>query len=372
MTTQSDFDKTFDKAYEEQKPNFDQTINIAIVGKVSAGKSSLLNAILERDRANPIAPVAAFSGVTTKVTPYRLDKQVLIIDCPGLDDVRAENSEETKRFLESIDLGIFVVTGSADASQRSNYQDLKKTAKKTLVVLNKVDEWDDLDESALQEVVAQWKKSLGATQVLETCAKGYDPKMRKDAPMDLRGIDELKGEIFGFLEEEGKEILLAKHLQNKAPYATKIIVAALAAVAGEAFIPGSAAYITGTQIVAITSLYYLYKGEVLTKSSALTLLPVFAGQSIGTNVFLWAKSFLPPTLVLDIAAAGIAVVITFAMLAAVKSLLESGHDLSDTKMLTEAFKRFRKIGNELKDIPIGDLKGKGGLIKIVQKLLAGR
>lgn len=372
MTTQSDFDKTFDKVYEEKKPDFNQTINIAILGKVSAGKSSLLNAILERDRTNPMARVAAYSGVTTKVTPYKLDKQVLIIDCPGLDDVRSENSEETKKFLESIDLGIFVVTGSADASQRANYQDLKKTAKKTFLILNKVDEWDDLDESALQEVVAQWKRSLSATHVFETCAKGYDPKMRKDAPMDLRGINDLRGEIFGFLEEEGKEILLAKHLQNKTPYATKIIVTALAAVAAEAFIPGSAVYITGTQIIAIISIYYLYKGEILTKSSALTLLPVFAGQSIGANVFLWAKSFLPPTFVLDLAAAGIAVVITFAMLAAVKSLLESGHDLSDTKMLAEAFKRFQKIGSELKDIPIAGLKSKGGLIKIVQKLLVGR
>ncbi|PTQ77876.1 small GTP-binding protein [Nitrosomonas oligotropha] len=367
---QNDFDKFFNRAHEDKSPNFDEHINVAVVGKVSAGKSSLLNAILERGRSDPLAKVGAHSGVTTKITAYKLDKHVLIIDCPGLDDVRAENSEETKEFLDSIDLGLFVITGSADASQKSNYDDLKRNCKKVMVILNKIDEWDDLEESAYESVVSQWKEVLGANKVYGTCTKGYDPKMRQSAPMDIRGVDEVKGDIFDFLEKVGKSILFARHLKNKEKYAIGIIATALAAVAGEAFIPGSAAYITATQVVAITSLHYLYTGQILNKSSALSLLPQFAGQSIGMTAFLWAKSFLPPTLVLDLAAMGIAVVITFAMLATVKWILENGHPLEQGDMLKDTFNDFKKVGSELKDMSIDDLKNKHNIYELIKRLLA--
>jgi GTP-binding protein EngB required for normal cell division len=64
-----DESQLFDELYEKRKPS-DNPLNIAVVGKVSAGKSSLINAILECEfGAETIAPVGATSGVTTKVTP---------------------------------------------------------------------------------------------------------------------------------------------------------------------------------------------------------------------------------------------------------------------------------------------------------------
>lgn len=364
------FDNTFNKAYEEKKPDYGKCINIALVGKVSAGKSSLLNAVLGRGREDKLATVGAKSGVTTKVTPYKLDDHVLIIDCPGLDDVRKENSEVTTNFLKIIDLGIFVVTGSADASQRQNYEDLARTAKKTIVVLNKIDEWDDLNESAYNAVIEQWCAVLGTKNIFGTCTKGYDPDMRADANMDLRGIEELKKEIFDFLETESKALILARHLKNKEAYALGMIAAALLAVAGEAFIPGSAAYITATQAVTITSLHYLYTGNVLSKGSALSLLPTFAGQSLGTTAFLWVKSFLPPTGVLDLAAASIAVVITFAMLATVKYLLENGHSLDDKRHMKEAYDTFKKVGDRLSGMTLADFKNKEAIIELLRRILS--
>lgn len=364
-----DFQKTFDGAYDEKSPNFEENLNIALVGKVSSGKSSLLNAIFSCERGESIAPVGANSGVTTKVTPYRLDDQVLIIDCPGLDDIRKENSAETRDFLGSIDLGVFVVTGSADQSQKANYEDLKKSSGRVIVVLNKIDEWDDLEESECDAVLEQWKNALGVERIFGACTKGYDPKMRKDVPMDLRGVAEIREAIFDFLEAEGKAILLARHLKSKESYAIGIISAALVSVAGEAFIPGSAAYITATQVVAITSLYYLYTGKVLEKSNALALLPIFAGQSVGMNAFLWAKSILPPTGVVDAAAAGIAVVITFAMLAAIKWMLENGHSLDQTELLKKIFGEYKSSGATFKNVSVIELLKTGDIMRFIQRLL---
>ncbi len=355
--SKENFEENFDRIYKEASPNFDEHVNIAFVGKVSTGKSSLLNAILGRTREDPIAAVGAKSGVTTKVNAYKLDEQVLICDCPGLNDIRKENSEETNRFLNSIDLGIFVVTGSSDSAQKSNFDDLRNASKKAIVVINKIDEWDDLEESAYKEVVDQWKKDLDVDQIFGTCTKGFDPQFKKGAAMDLRGVAEVRDEIFIFLRRHKKDILLARHLRNKNEYAIKLIAAALVAVAGEAFIPGSAAYITATQLAAITSLHYVYKGKALDKSAALALLPSFVGESLGTNIFLWAKSFLPPTGVVDIAAAFVAVTITFAMLAAVKWMLENQYELDKKDSLKGAFNEFKeKFKKNLKDIDITDLK----------------
>ena len=337
-----DYSKQFDDIYEARKPDFNKSINIAIVGKVSTGKSSLINAIMLRDRSEPLVDVGATSGVTTTVKAFKLDDNVLIIDSPGLDDIRKENSEETQKFLNNIDLGILVLTGSADSSQQRNYKELLNKAQKVFVVLNKIDEWDDLEESAFTEVVNQWKSELGVNKIYPCCTKGYDPKMRKNSPMDIRGVDELRDDIWSFLREEGKDLLLARHLGDKRKYAAAIITTALVAVATEAFIPGSAAYITATQVLAITSLHYLYTGNVLAKSSALALLPSFMGENVGMTAFLWAKSFLPPTGVIDIAAAGVAVTITGAMLAAVAYILSNGYELQKTELIKEKFGDYKR------------------------------
>ena len=121
LDEKSFFDRVQAK-FVEQAPDLSQSLNIAIIGKVSSGKSSLINALLKlsRRKALEIAKVGAVSGVTKDLTILKLDEKVYLIDSPGLDDVRAENSEVTKNFLRHIDVGIFVVTGSSDASQKKS------------------------------------------------------------------------------------------------------------------------------------------------------------------------------------------------------------------------------------------------------------
>ncbi|MGK7877723.1 MAG: hypothetical protein AB4426_31795 [Xenococcaceae cyanobacterium] len=131
--------------------------------------------------------------------------------------------------------------------------------------------------------------------------------------MDVRRVSQLRYDIEKFLEKKGKDLLLARHMAEKQSFAVKIIVTALAAVAGEAFLPGSAAYITATQGVAIASLHYLYTGDVLSPQTALAVLPTFFAETTRSSLFLFVKSFLPPTGVVDMAAAGVAVAITLTM-----------------------------------------------------------
>lgn len=186
--------------------------------------------------------------------------------------------------------------------------------------------------------------------------------------MDIRGVDELRDQIEGFLEKEKKAILFQRHLKDKHGAAVKIIAGAVVAVAPLCLLPGSAVYITATQAIAINSLHYLYRGEALSKASVLSILPGFAAQSAGKTLFLWVKSFLPPTGVVDAVAAGIAASITASMLAAVKYLLENEKSLSDKSELVAAYKISEQVGKQLKGLGFDQLKSKEALTKAIEGL----
>lgn len=360
--------------FVEKAPNLSQSLNIAVIGKVSSGKSSLINALLKlsRKQAMKMTEVGARSGVQTDLVILKLDEQVYLIDSPGLDDVRAENSEVTKNFLKHIDVGIFVVTGSSDASQKKNLDDLRQHCDSIFVVLNKIDEWDHLRPKALEDVIEQWKKSLGIEKIYPTCAKGYDPQSR-EPKMDIRGVFQLRKDIEEFLEKKGKDLLLKRHMAEKQSYAIAIIATALAAVAGEAFIPGSAVLITATQGVAIASLYYLYTGKILSPKTAIAILPTFLAQTAGSSLFLFVKSFLPPTGIVDVAAAGVAVIITLALLATVNHILSSGAELEQEELLRSKFRTYHQQAKEfLKDLALTDISQPPDWSTIVTKFLGSR
>ena len=141
LDERSFFDRV-EARFVEKAPDLSQSLNIAAIGKVSSGKSSLINALLKlsRKQALETAKVGAISGITKELTILKLDEKVYLVDSPGLDDVRAENSEVTRKFLQHIDIGIFVVTGSSDASQKKILDDLSQHCDSVAIVLNKIDE----------------------------------------------------------------------------------------------------------------------------------------------------------------------------------------------------------------------------------------
>lgn len=344
-------------AYDEDTSHLKGTLNIAVIGKVSSGKSSLINALLMRSRHNPIAQVGVEAGVTTNLKIIKLDENVRLIDSPGIDDIKRENSDVTRDFLANIDVGILVLTGAANESQKCVFDDLRHRCSKVFVVLNKIDIYDEYTDEALIKVVNQWRSCLGADNIYPVCTFGYDPDLSPSTELNLRGIDDLRRDIEEFLESKQKKLLLARHMSEKRSYAKGIIVTAIAAVGVQAALPGKAAFITATQLAAIASLHFLYKGSVLSKSSAWAVLPVFAGQAIATNVFLFFTSFIPPTGVIEVAAAVTAISITSSMLLAVNYVLSNGFDLKDSDLLKGKFREFKGIISQIAKIrSIGDLK----------------
>lgn len=344
-------------AYDEDISHLKKTLNIAVIGKVSSGKSSLINALLMRSRSNPIAKVGVEAGVTTNLKIIKLDENVRLIDSPGIDDIKSENSDVTREFLANIDVGILVVTGAANESQRSIFDDLRRQCSEVFVALNKIDIYDEYNDEALNKVVNQWGSCLGVDRIYPVCAFGYDPDLSPTTDLNLRGIDQLRTDIENFLETKQKKLLLARHMSEKRRYAKGIIVSAIVAVGIQAALPGKAAFITATQLGAIASLHYLYKGTILSKSSAWAVLPVFAGQAIATNVFLFFTSFIPPTGIIEVAAAVTAISITSSMLLAVNYALSNGFNLEDVEILKDKFAEYKRaVSQVLKIRSVSDLQ----------------
>jgi len=350
------FFKKFNVQYEKHVQDFQKTLNIVVIGNVSSGKSSLINALLRRERQNPITEVGVTAGVTTELNVLRLDEKVRLIDSPGLGDVIADRSAITQDFLKNIDVGILVVSGAVDASQKVFFDDLKKACNSVFVVLSKLDDWDKFKPEALEAVMNQWKECLRIEKIYPVCTLGYDPQLSLSIPLDIRGVECLREDIEHFLELQGKKLLLARHMSQKRPYALGIIASSITLVGVEAALPGKALFITTTQATAIISLYYLYTGKIISSGAILSLLPVFAGQAVATNVFLFFTSFIPPTGIIEVAAAVTAISITTAMLASVNFMLAKGIELTNKEALKLKFKEYRAtVDALLKEIALTDL-----------------
>lgn len=335
-TEQNSFFEGAEAAQEACVTRFSSTLNIAIIGNVSAGKSSLINALLGRDRNNMVAPVGAEAGTTKELRSFKLDDHVRIIDSPGLLDIRRENSEVTVEFLKFIDIGILVLTGAADSVQRGHLLDLRHSCDQTFVVLNKIDQWDKNKAEAIAKVEQQWKNAIDVGHIYKVCCFGYDPDTHEDTPLDIRGIQDLRKDIESYLALKGKDMLLQRHMSSKEDSAVKIISGALIAVTAGSLLPGAALIVVTAQISALYSLYYLYTGKILAKAAIGSILVAATGQAIVPQLFLALKSMLPPTGLADVAAAYVAVVFTFALLASFTKLLEKGmEDITGAELLVE-------------------------------------
>jgi tRNA modification GTPase len=129
------------KAYAEGEIYRDG-VRVAIVGKTNVGKSSLLNLILERQRAI----VTAVPGTTTDVIEESVNLSGVLIrlmDMAGLREPRNEVEQEGVRLardkLSGANLVILVVDGSRALEDEDRRIFREAEGKKTILVLNKMD-----------------------------------------------------------------------------------------------------------------------------------------------------------------------------------------------------------------------------------------
>jgi len=181
-------------------------VNVVIAGKPNVGKSTLLNALLEKD----VAIVTPVAGTTRDVLRESLILQGItlnVFDTAGIRRPRGlvekEGVKRSKKALREADLVLFVLdaeTGITEEDRRI-FDELR--GKRHIIVLNKIDLAPEADVAVMVEQLEGLpvvEKLKGAPEhpapEPPTAASGLrDQQAVRTSALRLEGIEELKRRI---------------------------------------------------------------------------------------------------------------------------------------------------------------------------------
>lgn len=192
-------------------------LHIAVFGRVSTGKSSLLNALIGEARFT----VSPLHGETRRSSMELWNEVesggVYLIDTPGLDEAGGEDRELLAREVaRRADLVIFVLDGDITDSERNALKTLLAQGRPVVVALNKRDLYTDAEiEALLQSIRA---KTTGLVQPKDVVAVAAEPRPHAVVEIDSEGVERsssrprspdveiLRLRLWEILEAEGKTL----------------------------------------------------------------------------------------------------------------------------------------------------------------------
>lgn len=128
-------------------------IQVVVFGTGSAGKTSLVNAILGRMVGRVDAPMGTTTvGETYCMRLRGLERKILITDTPGILEAGIAGTEReqlARELATSADLLLFVVDNDLRRSEYEPLRALAEIGKRSLLVLNKTDLYTEEDKEAI-------------------------------------------------------------------------------------------------------------------------------------------------------------------------------------------------------------------------------
>jgi GTP-binding protein Era len=192
-------------------------IHIAVLGRVSVGKSSVLNALVGERRFS----TSALHGETKQNEMACWDEQVsgslYLIDTPGINEIDGEARERmAQEVSQRSDLVLFVIDGDMTDSEYSALQGLAREHRPLLLVLNKCDRYTAAQRQQLRDsLLARLEHIIPPGNLVEVSA---DPPPRVYIKVDADGreteseritppnVIALKDRIWEILDAEGKTL----------------------------------------------------------------------------------------------------------------------------------------------------------------------
>ena len=192
-------------------------IHIAVFGRVSVGKSALVNALLGEAKFK----TSPLHGETRTIQrgqweTFR-DGNVFLIDTPGINEVDGESREDLAHGVAArADLVLFVVDGDITQPELEALQRLIETRRPLLLVLNKADRYSPAEREQLLDSLIQHADGLletsdvvltAAQPAMQTVIKVLpDGKEIEETRQPDADIDALKTRLWQLLETEGKTL----------------------------------------------------------------------------------------------------------------------------------------------------------------------
>jgi uncharacterized protein len=154
-------------------------LSVVVFGTGSAGKTSIVNAILGRIAGEVGAPM----GTTTGEQVYtlrlrRLERAIVITDTPGILEAGVKGTERerlARQQAADANLLLFVVDGDLRQSEFEPLQLLAKMGKRSLLILNKIDLITEADEEILLTQLRQRVQGLIASEDVIAIAANPQP-----------------------------------------------------------------------------------------------------------------------------------------------------------------------------------------------------
>ena len=180
-------------------------IKVGIIGKPNVGKSSLLNSLLEEEKAI----VTNVPGTTRDIVEGTiiLDNVILnIIDTAGIresdDIVEKIGIEKSLTIINEADLVIFILNNNEKITREEKGLLEKLKDKKKIIVINKIDLENKLDKSILDNYIEiSAKENIGIEKI-------------KDEIKRLFNLGELEASDLTYMSNARSISLLGKSLNN--------------------------------------------------------------------------------------------------------------------------------------------------------------
>jgi GTPase len=192
-------------------------LHIAVLGRVSTGKSSLLNALIGEHRFS-VSPLHGETRSSSMEAWREVEAGgVFLIDTPGLDEAGGEERERlATEVANRADLVIFVLDGDMTDSEREALKTLLGRGRPVVVALNKADQYNTDELEALLESVRG--KTAGLVQPRDVIPVAADPRPQLVVQRDGAGEERLserlrppdvtllKSRLWDIFEAEGKTL----------------------------------------------------------------------------------------------------------------------------------------------------------------------
>jgi GTP-binding protein Era len=192
-------------------------LHLAVFGRVSVGKSALLNALLGRDAFE----VGVLHGTTRLAGVQRwqeaTDGRVHLLDTPGINELSGEEREALAYEVASrSDLVLFVVDGDMTSIEVDALRVLAATQRPVVLVLNKADRYTAAQRAELRVRLLEHARGIVQAEnlvevmarpaderVLQVQADGSEQERQRAREPDVAA---LRARIFAILEAEGKTL----------------------------------------------------------------------------------------------------------------------------------------------------------------------